>query len=226
MKNKIVIYFSLLLIFSLFIANSAYWEWCKYSWQIDQCISANDSGTTRSIEDFVCIVWTPEEISYQVVLDQLFKVLDDEMDKYIQDLEMDKSRYFWKSRQKNFIDWLNEIDLKKKYFYKEYSSICWEKIMQEVISCNKDEYTSNRNAKNYFQESDCMSLVDKKLDIFDEVTFSILMLNKQQIKADDKKIYDQWQRTNYDTLLDIMMVNIWYAERIWQKWPSKIQNAY
>jgi hypothetical protein len=53
-----------------------------------------------------------------------------------------------------------------------------------------------------------------------------LMLNKQQIKADDKKIYDQWQRKNYDKLLDLMMINIWYIERIWQKWPSKIQNAY
>ncbi len=226
MKNKIIIYITSLLIFSIFIANTAYWEWCKYSWQIDQCIAANDSGTTRSIEDFVCIVGTPEEIAYQVVLDQLFKELDDEMDQYIQDLETEKSRYFGKSRQKNFIDWLNEIDLKKNYFFTEYSKICGSKIMEEVISCNEGEKTANRNATNYFQEADCMSLINKKLDVFDEVTFSILMLNKQQVKADDKKTYDQWERTNYDTLLDIMMVNLGYAERIWQKWPSKIQNAY
>jgi hypothetical protein len=63
--------------------------------------------------------------------------------------------------------------------------------MQEVISCNKETKTSTKNASKYFQETDCMTLVDKKLQIFDEVTFSILMLNKQQIKADDKKIYDQ-----------------------------------
>jgi|GEM_PF-1549894 hypothetical protein len=36
-----------------------------------------------------------------------------------------------------------------------------------------------------------MLLVEKKLEIFDDVTFAVLMLNKEQIKADDKKIYDQ-----------------------------------
>lgn len=226
MVKKISIYLISLFFVSLFVSDFAYAQWCKYQWQIDQCVAANDSGTTRSIEDFVCIVGTHEEITYQVVLDSLFKDLDDDMDKYIEDLERAKDRYFWKSRKKNFVDWLNEIDLKKKYFYKEYSKICWAKIIEEVVSCYDDKKTSTRNAKKYFQESDCMLLVNKKLEIFDEITFSILMLNKQQIKADDKKIYDQWQRWNYDKLLDLMMINMGYIERIWQKWPSKIQNAY
>lgn len=226
MIKRFSIYLTFLFLISTFFIDFAYSEWCEYQWKIEQCVAANDSWTTRSIENFVCIIGTHEEITYQIVLDSLFKDLDEEMDKYIEDLEISKDRYFWKSRQKNFIDWLNDIDLKKKYFYKEYSGICWAKIIEEVVSCYDDEKTSNRNAKKYFQESDCMLLVDKKLEIFDEITFSILMLNKQQIKADDKKIYDQWQRSNYDKLLDIMMINLWYAERIWQKWPSKIQNAY
>jgi hypothetical protein len=50
------------------------------------------------------------------------------------------------------------------------------------------------------------------------------MLNKEQIKADDKKIYDQWQRKNYNVLLDIMMINLWYLERIWNKWPMSLAN--
>ena len=46
-------------------------------------------------------------------------------------------------------------------------------------------------------------------------------MNKQQVLRDEKKLYEQENRTKYDGLLDIMMVNMWYFERIWQKWPSK-----
>ena len=224
--NKQIIYIILLFLYGIFSIDFAQAEWCNYKWEIDQCTKANDSWTTRSIEDFVCIVGTPEEISYQVVLDKLFKDLDDEMDIYIEWLEKNKDTYFWLSRKKSFIDGLNDIDFKKKYFYKEYSNICWFTIMQEVLSCNKDKTTSTKNASKYFQESDCMLLVEKKLEIYDKITFSILMLNKQQIKADEKKTYDQWQKGNYTKILDLMMVNLWYIERIRQKCPTKIQNAY
>jgi hypothetical protein len=50
------------------------------------------------------------------------------------------------------------------------------------------------------------------------------MLNKQQIKTDEKKIYDQLGRKNYNLLLDIMMINLSYLERIWKKWPVKLAN--
>ncbi|MDD2871249.1 MAG: hypothetical protein PHS49_04625 [Candidatus Gracilibacteria bacterium] len=218
--------FIFFLIFIHFITNSVSAEGCTYKGQIEQCIQANESGTTRSIEDFVCIVGTPEEVTYQVILDSLFKKLDDEMDLFIENLESNKNTYFGIARQKTFIDGLNEIDVKKEYFQKEYADICGKTIIQEAISCNEQSETSNKNAKNYFVDTDCMRLVDKKLEIFDEVSFNILMLNKKQIKADEKKTYVQGQRKNYDMLIDIMNVNLSYIERIWQKWPSKIQNAY
>jgi hypothetical protein len=34
------------------------------------------------------------------------------------------------------------------------------------------------------------------------------------------------ERKKYNTLLDIMMVNIWYIERILKKWPAKIKKPY
>lgn len=228
MKNNIkflIIFTSILSIIFYNLLNVSA-EDCPYLWEIEQCKSANDSWTTKSIEDFVCIIWTDEEIVYQIVLDKLFKKIDDEMDKYIEDLENEKDRYYWIWRQKNFIDWLNEIDQKKKYFYEKYANLCWVTIIQESMSCLADNKTSISTSKKFYQESDCMKLVDKKLEIYDEVTFSIMMLNKEQIKADEKKTYVQWERENYDTLLDLMMVNLWYVERIWQKWPSKIQNTY
>lgn len=226
MIKKISIYFVLLFLWITFFINLAYWEWCEYESEIEQCIEANKSWTSKSIEDFVCIIGTREEISYQIVLDMKFKDLDDEMDTFIEDLETNKNKYFWKDREWNFIDWLNDIDLKKKYFKKEYSNICWIEIAKEIMSCNTNEKTSIANARNYFQETDCMALVDIKLTIFDDVTSSVLKQNKQQIKADEKKEYDQKERSNYDKLMDFMNQSIWYVERVWKKWPSKISDAY
>lgn len=218
--KKYSLYLTTIFIFSLFFTDLTYSEWCKYSWQIDQCNSANENWSVRSIEDFVCIVWSYEEVAYQVVLDMEFKKIDDEMDKYVEDLEKNKNTYFGVSRQKTYIDWINDIHTKRDYFYKEYKDICWITLIKEVSACTDNKDTSNRNAKNYFIESDCMLLVNKKLEIFDDITFSVLMQNKQQVKADEKKIYDQWEKRNYNTLLEILMINLWYVERIWQKTPS------
>jgi hypothetical protein len=35
----------------------------------------------------------------------------------------------------------------------------------------------------------------------------------------------QEERTKYDKLLEIVMVNVWFLERIWKKWPSKTKSA-
>ena len=74
-KSLVFIFFWVFINFILFsVAYS-----CSYRWLIDECISANKSLTTKSIEDFVCIVWTQEEVTYQVIIDQEFKVLDDKL---------------------------------------------------------------------------------------------------------------------------------------------------
>ena len=220
---KILIYIFILFIFFI---NYAYWEWCKYKWEIEMCNAANESWTTRSIEDFVCIVWTKEEVSYQVVLDMEFKTLDEEMDKFVDELEKNKSTYFWIERQWTYFDWINNMHLKKDYFYTKYKNLCWIWIAREVIACNDDKKTAIDKSNSYFKETECMSLVDTKMEIFDDLTYSILLLNKQQIKTDEKKLYDQWQKRNYNMLIDIMMINFWYIERILKKWPIKILNTY
>lgn len=212
----------LIFIFSIFSFDLVYW--CEYKSYIDECVSANKSWTTNSIDDFVCRIWSYEEIAYQVVLDWEFKKLDKEMDKYIEDLEKNKNYYFWKERKKSYIDWINDIETKKKYFRKKYIGICWTTIISKVMSCMKDEKVSTENTKDYFKITGCEKLVEKKLEIFNDVAFAVFMLNKKQIKTDEKKTYDQIERKNYDLLLDIMMVNLWYLERIWKKWPVKLAN--
>jgi len=208
-------------IFSFFNTNIAFWELCKYSWQINECNSANIKWNTKSIDDFVCIVWTKEDVTYQVVLDEEFKKIDKEMDKYIENLEKNKNLYFWKSKKRTYIDWVNDIHKNSAYFTEKYTNVCWEPLIENVISCMPWWKTSIPSAENFFLNkwSLCKRLIEKKMEIYNQIAFSVLMLNKQQINADEKKIYDQWQRRNYDKLLDIMMINLWYIERIWQKTP-------
>jgi hypothetical protein len=222
-KFKFIIW---LIIFSLFFSTSVFANWCSYKSQIDQCNTANKNWTTKSIEDFVCITGTNEQVAYQVILDWEFKKLDKQMDKFIEDLEEYKNVYFWRNRQKTYIDWINDIHSKRDYFYKEYKKLCWINIIEQSIACMNDWRTSIQNAKQFFSNkwTPCEELINKKLEIYDDIAFSVLMFNKQQIKEDDKKTYDQWQRRNYNKLIDIMMINLWYLERIWQKWPSKLAN--
>lgn len=212
----------LIFVISLFTVNFAFW--CEYKWQIDECMAANKSWTTKSIGNFICRVWNYEEVAYQVVLDQEFKLLDEEMDLYIENLEENKNYYFWVSKKKTYVEWINDLEEKRKYFQKKYIWLCWTTIISKVMSCMEDERVSIWNTKDYFKITSCEKLVNKKLDIFDDVTFAILMLNKKQIRSDEKKKYDQIWRKNYNLLLDIMMVNLWYLERIWKKWPVKLAN--
>gem|GEM_PF-5854096 len=46
------------------------------------------------------------------------------------------------------------------------------------------------------------------MEIFNSVAFNIMQLNKAQVSKDQKKLYDQEQRTKYNKLLDIMMINV------------------
>jgi len=69
-------------------------------------------------------------------------------------------------------------------------------------------------------------LTKVKVEIFNSVAFNVLQLNKAQVSRDQKKLYEQEQRTKYSKLSDLMMINLSYLERIWQKWPSKIKNAH
>ncbi len=223
MINKKILY--IFSFFMLFFIETAVFAWCKYETEIKDCIEANERMSAKSIEDFVCITSeSKERIAYQIVLDKEFKELDKDMDKYIEKLEKNKTRYFWANRAWTYIDWLNDVDEKRKEFYSKYMQLCWTTIVWETSACLEDWKTNVYTAMDYFSDQwiPCRELVDVKMDIFDKVTFNVLMLNKMQVRKDEKKIYDQWQRRNYNKILDIMMVNFGYLERIRQKWTWKV----
>lgn len=222
---KLVLLFLLLSWFN--ISFSA--DLCEYKWQIDQCIKANEQWKSKSIEDFVCINWkTYESIAYQVILDLEFQQIDDEMDKYLENLESQKDIYFGPNKQKTYLEWIDDISDASDFFKRKYEEICSDTIVHKFIACSSDRVTNINVAKDYFSEDwlACQNLINTKMEIFDDVSFDILMLNKLQVNTDSKKTYDQVWRNNYNNLLDIMMINLWYLERIWQKWPMKIWKAH
>lgn len=233
-KNRNFFFITIIFIFCFFNIVSVFAISCKYTWEIDKCMKAQYTWNQKSIEDFVCINSDDRwKITYQIILDKEFKKIDKKMDKYLENLEKNKNIYFWVWAQKNYIDWINDIHDMWDKFRDQYLNLCTSSILESAISCsegntNDDKKVEIANAIGYFKDdwTSCSKLVNKKISIYEDVAFWVLMLNKQQIKADEKKTYDQWERSNYDHLLDIMMINIWYIERIWQKVPSLLANPY
>jgi hypothetical protein len=101
---------------------------------------------------------------------------------------------------------------------------CKSEIVAKTVECFWA--TSLPEISNYYQENSCTALVKTKLNIYDSIAYDILKLNKAQVAIDEKKKNTQARRWKYDSLLEIIMVNIWYMERIWKKWPSKTPDAY
>lgn len=191
-------------------------------------------SSIRSIEDFICLQDVPESRVFQIILDWEFTELDCEMEQYFQSLTNSKNLYFWKWAKLTYFDWINAIWDKSKYFKDLYSTACidsvakaWSYIKNWAYTIEEEQPSvSIEEAKEYLKGANwkCEKLIWVKMEIFNKVAFNILQLNKAQVSKDQKNLYDQEQRTKYSKILDIMMINLWYIERIWQKWPSKIKN--
>jgi len=98
-------------------------------------------------------------------------------------------------------------------------------VVNKAIKCLTNQYLPIDEVNSYFVETDCRKLVITKLEINKQVSYDILKLNKHQVRNDNKKLFRQDQRTKYDKLLEAIMVNLGFLERIWKKWPSKTKDA-
>lgn len=234
--------FFLLVFLLIGISSPVFWEWeygklsqsCSYAWEFQQCLWANKNGTTRTIEDFVCI---PSQNHYdimgQIILDVEFKKIDKEIESFFESFEENKDYYFWKNAQKPFTDGVDLIEnIFSKYgeYGQKYLEICrttskkW--VLQQTMECFWWAIPNQKSSNYFFDETTCGKLVDTKLSINKKVAYDVLKLNKLQVQKDEDKKYFQKERSMYDELLEIVMINIWYIERIWKKWPSKTKNPH
>lgn len=225
------------ILFFLFFYNLSFWN-CEYESYINQCIEANKTWKARTIDDFVCPDTKDKiKIISQIILDLEFKKIDKEVENYLSNLEASKNKYFSEDTSKTFLQAIDEIEnhfsIFWDSFWKRYYDLCnyKENILWKMMQCNLDSenkpyYTYDEAKKFLWSNFLCNNLVNVKLDIYKKISYNILQLNKHQIRNDNKKKLQQNQRTKYDKLLEIIMINIWYIERIWRKWPSKNKNAH
>lgn len=235
MKNKY--FFTLFLLFAFTYMVNAEWvsEDCKYKWKYETCVKAQSSWFSwpRTIDDFVCISSrNNEKIMSQIILDEKFKEIDKEVDAYLSFLEKNKDYYFWEKAQENFLKAIDDIESRfsSDWIYaKKYLKYCdpteEKSILTETIWCFWWAISVS-TWKDFFLQTDCQKLVETKLSISKQVAFDLLKINKEQIKKDSSKKFMQKQRTKYDKLLEIIMINISYIERIWKKTPSLIKHPY
>ncbi len=233
MKKNIYL---LLLILLLSGVSYSYWQWDTkdsrisgpYAWKIQECLDNQDSP--RTIEDFVCIQWSKEDIIYQVVLDQEFKKLDKKIEDYLDGLEKDKSHYFGPDKKEDYTKWIDDIEYylwEWWEFEQQYKDLCETKIIAEAIEAEWWE-TSNIVAKDYLQwtwdKDKCKLLYKIKLMNYRNTAYAIMKKNKAKVLTDNHKTFTQQVRKKFDDLLDFIMVNVWYLERIASKWQSKTKH--
>ncbi len=198
---------------------------CEYQSQIQQCI---DSESPRTIEEFLCIEWPAEQKAYQVILDQRFNEIDEEIETYLEGLEQAKSKYFWHSRTEHHVDGILEIHNRfapHGDYASRYQAICWVELIAETQLCLWGDVSINASV-DFFRSSTCGSLIETKLNIYKQVAYDILYLNKSDIRSDESLLFTTQERTQYDTLIDLFNINLGYIERMLQKWPSKIYNVH
>lgn len=208
---------------------------CQYKQEFEECLDANKSWNTRSIEDFVCIASNNYfEIMSQIILDKDFKKIDKDIDTFFKNLQENKNYYFGKDAKEPFTNWIDLLEDKFSIyweFWEKYIKHCkvWDdnndSILKKTIDCFWWTIPAKESIPYFLQESSCKSFISSKLEINKQIWYDILKLNKAQIKKDEDKTYMQKERNKYDKLLEIIMVNVWYLERIWKKWPSKTKSA-
>jgi len=64
------------------------------------------------------------------------------------------------------------------------------------------------------QQSQCLALVENKLNIYMQVAYDTIKLNKNEVLLDTKQLFEQEERTKYDELLSLMLQIVGYFERL------------
>ena len=131
--------------------------------------------------------------------------------------------------QNRLIDDITKNFWRQWVYYKQYKSLCDSGILAERVSCT--EKIANTDAGRRIRWSAmtqwCMALVNTHLDIYTQVAYDILKLNKSAVNQDNKQEYEQEERTKYDEVLSLMLDIVWHMWRLarwvthWTPFPKK-----
>ncbi len=231
-KYIFLVFVSLLIMVETVVAD------CTYQEQWNDCRQKNNFGQPLAVTDYLCVQSVNnEEILYNIILDQEFKKVDEEVMEFLNFLSESKNYFFWTAARASYFQWVDLIWVKfKKYweFWEKYNAICDasrpDSISLQVLECMQTEETiqtrvQTENAKEFLSASTCIWLAERKLLVFETVAYDVLKANKAYIRKDNRKRFMQSQRSSYNNLVESMRINITYMQRIWKKWTSKTKNA-
>jgi len=221
--------------FFILWTTSAIAEWppqitCSYSGKFDQCYQANLLWSARSIEDFICIdrAGNWQEVLSQIILDEKFSEIDEEIEDYITRLEESKCEYFGPWASENFLRAVDDIEKnfpKYGHYWNQYKELCEIGILTDLAECTGG--VVNPEVASYLWEDKnnaCFTLTETKLYHYRQVGYDLLKLNKSQCRQDEHKKYVQKERDKYNGLLDLMRDIIGFLERMVNGWVSKTKN--
>lgn len=189
---------------------------CEYAWKFQQCKVANQNGSTRSIEDFVCISSNKDEdILDQIILDVEFKKIDSQIEIFLDAL--------WEDKEDSAIDSNTVIDdiatnlLPEWIYYRQYKALCnwWLLAKRAECTWKVPNITAGNRIDNTPWATSCMNLVNNKLDIYANVAYDIMKINKSDVREDRLQEWvTQQLRTKFDTLINMMTSIIWNVWRL------------
>ncbi len=205
---------------------------CSYAAKYNECVSANENGWARSIDDFVCIEqkWWGERMLLQIILDEKFKEIDKDAEQYLEKLEQSKDYYFWAEPQESFLSALDDISAnfgQYESYWKRYDDVCNGIVATEFFTCV--DSIANTNITSFLNKSDlwrCEALYETKLDIYKQVAYDVLKLNRLEVRKDDRKDYVIQERDKYSGVMQLMLNILGYMERIVNGWVTKTKNPH
>lgn len=230
------------LIFLLFFGGflPVFADQCKYQAKIDTCNAQLASFLKRPPEDVMINAWSLKDFTefpclqasletrvFQIIIDEKFSEIDKIMDEYLKNLSENKSYFFWKDKKSSYFDWIVDIYTKSDFLRKKYKKACEEATFEvaeclwSVIATSSVNYISG-----WWHKQTCQLFFEAKLKVFSELSYNLLLLNKEQVSKDEYKLYTQNQRTLYGALSDAVMINEAFVWRLSKKWTVKVKHTY
>jgi len=189
---------------------------CEYASKFQECLTANQNGSTRGIEDFVCIS-SPnnEEILDQIILDVEFKKIDEKVENFLARVKQDKEASALNSNE--VIDEISNNLVPPTGYYNEYKDLCNGWILAKRAECMWPipNTVAWLRIDPIDSDSACMNLVRNKLDIYSNVAYDTMKLNKSDVREDRLQEWVvQELRTKYDGLINLMTAILWNIWRL------------
>lgn len=236
------IFLTIIFIILFLFSSLEVWAVCKHEAKIKKCRSALESffwkkitnnltvwSSLKDFSDFPCLQSWDEARAFQIAMDENFKKIDKDIDKFLKNLYESKS--FYVSSENSYFEWIEQIYAQTDTFKKRYYQACSESF-KETAECTTDWWKKAVSilwAIDFISWANwwwsCYKLADAKTNIFLEIAYNWLLLNYSQVEKDKLKDYTQTEREAHSRLSEAMRVNQWYIERLNSKWTSKTKHT-